>query len=369
MNDTSEENMVYYPAIDGRKERQIEPSVEILSQSGIHYFFSPGFKTSDIILELVVKKYGGESRGLKSLFRFGEESLVICFDFMKKRQIAEEVKSIQRDLFPDLNMGDVLACYKDEYDVYLLTKDELLSTYRDDNGDYLRVDIDKVCIEDNRIYDADRAMISDDHDFSAEFQNLFYELQLLGKDVKPINCRHPMRAAPLKAKVAYLEILLGDCLFDKYLSANEVVRIEILARQLGVSSQTVLNAVNQILRVRQISRDEKYLQTLIKKVSEISGEYHYVLFHDVIAFELLPDGEALKEDLSRFADELSKRCGLDVDFMRKYIEVMRKFIKGSYDINENMEKIRTRIANVGIADQIYDTIDFEYSVQQGMIRR
>lgn len=316
-----------------------------------------------------MKKYGGESRGLKSLFRFGEESLVICFDFMKKRQIAEEVKSIQRDLFPDLNMGDVLACYKDEYDVYLLTKDELLSTYRDDNGDYLRVDIDKVCIEDNRIYDADRAMISDDHDFSAEFQNLFYELQLLGKDVKPINCRHPMRAAPLKAKVAYLEILLGDCLFDKYLSANEVVRIEILARQLGVSSQTVLNAVNQILRVRQISRDEKYLQTLIKKVSEISGEYHYVLFHDVIAFELLPDGEALKEDLSRFADELSKRCGLDVEFKRKYIEVMRKFIKGSYDINENMEKIRTRIANVGIADQIYDTIDFEYSVQQGMIRR
>ena len=142
-----------------------------------------------------------------------------------------------------------------------------------------------------------------------------------------------------------------------------------MARQLGVSSQTVLNAVNQILRVRQISRDEKYLQTLIKKVSEISGEYHYVLFHDVIAFELLPDGEALKEDLSRFADELSKRCGLDVEFKRKYIEVMRKFIKGSYDINENMEKIRTRIANVGIADQIYDTIDFEYSVQQGMIRR
>ena len=73
MNDTSEENMVYYPAIDGRKERQIEPSVEILSQSGIHYFFSPGFKTSDITLELVVKKYGGESRGLKSLFRFYEK--------------------------------------------------------------------------------------------------------------------------------------------------------------------------------------------------------------------------------------------------------------------------------------------------------
>lgn len=370
MNYAVENDIIFYPVIDERRERQIDPSVEIFSQSGTHYFFSPEFKTSDIIVELVVKKYSEERNRLKNFFKLNEKQKIItCFDFPKKKQINDEVDNIRGEHFSDLGINDVLACFKDEYDTYLLTKNEMLSTYRNDDGDYLRVKINEVFIDNNQVYRYDGTIVSDNHLFSEEFQSLFLELQMLEQDVKLINCRHPLRNLPLTTREIYMEILIGKCLFDRYLSANEVIRIEVLSRQLGVSSQTIVNVIDKISKLRLVNREEIYLQTMVKKVNEIPREYYYVLFHDVIAFELLIENGDVKENTSKFTDEISKRCGLDFEFKKRYIENIQKFMKSSYDIRQSLEKIRVQFQNEQIINNIYDTVDFEYSIQQGMIRR
>ncbi len=369
MNDATKDDIIFYPAIDERRERQLEPSVEILSQSGSPYFFSPGFKTSDIILEHVIKKYSNEGKKHKGFFKSDRDSLTTYFDFSKKQQMMEDADQIRKEIFSDLAMGDILACFKDAHYMYLLTRDELLSTYRDDNGDYLRINIEESFIDSNRIYGQNGMMISDDHDFSDEFQKLFFELQLLKRDVKLINCRHPMRNESLKVREVYIDILIGKSLLDRYLSAEEVVRIEILSRQLGVSSQKVLNSVSIISKLSRESREDDYIKDMVRKVSEIPREYYYVLFHDAVVFDLLSGGDADKECMTKYTDEISKRCNLDLDFKRKYIEALQKFIKSTRDIRQCLEESKVRIQSAGIIEHIYDTIDVEYSVQQGMIRR
>ena len=369
MNDATKDDIIFYPAIDERREQQLEPSVEILSQSGSHYFFSPGFKISDIILEHVVKKYSNEGKKKKGFFKSDRESVTTYFDFLKKQQTVEEVDRIRKEIYSDLAMGDILACYKDAHYMYLLTRDELLSTYRDDDGEYLKVNIAEAFIDSNRIYEKNGMMVSDDHDFSEEFQKLFFEIQLLKKEVKLVNCRHPMRNESLKVRKEYLDILIGKCLLDRYLSADEVVRMEILSRQLGVSSQTVLNSVSIISKLCRESREDDYIKDMVRKVSEIPREYYYVLFHDVLVFDLLSGCETEKECISKYTDEISKRCNVELDFKRKYMEAMQNFIKSTCDIRQRLEESKIRIQSAGIMEHIYDTIDVEYSVQQGMIRR
>lgn len=369
MNDATKGDIIFYPSIDERREQQLEPSVEILSQCGSHYFFSPGFKTSDIILEHVIKKYSNDGKKHKGFFSSDRDSVTTCFDFSKKQKIMEEADQIRKEIFPDLALGDILACYKDAHYMYLLTGDELLSTYRDDNGEYLRTNIEEAFIDSNRIYGKNGMMISDDHDFSEEFQKLFFEIQLLKRDIKLVNCRHPMRNESLKVRKVYIDILIGKCLLDRYLSADEVVRMEILSRQLGVSSQTVLNSVSTISKLCRESRENDYIKNMVRKVSEIPREYYYVLFHDVIVFDLLSGCEIEKECISKYTDEISKRCNVDLDFKRKYIEAMQSFIKSTCDIRKRLEESKIRIQSAGIIEHFYDAIDVEYSVQQGMIRR
>lgn len=375
MSGTYGKRDVIYPKADDERMQRVESSPEILIESGMNYFFSPGFKTSDIVIEHVLSKYNRKKEA--NLFKkmkqaVSREGIVTRFEFERNRTQNTKVQSVlsmlNQEKGEEKKAGNVLAYYEDTEgteNLYLITKDKLLSNYRDDNGTYTDVFLKDITLSEHGIYSLEGKQLVKGASFPSEFIWFFKEIRALGDDVKMADYHHPLREESIEIRKKYMEIMIDKSFDDDCLSANEVIRIEILARQLGISSGYVIQRMQDTVREKK----SRASYPAAKKVNDIPEKYYYVLLHDLLVLDLLEPGDEIKENMSDFTETIADKCQLNKEFINEYCSVVQKLIKSSYEIGDMMENSLRRLQERSIVKNIFDVISFEYYVQEELVRR
>lgn len=368
------ENIIY-PVLDEIREKRVPVCQERMLYGEGHYF-SPTFKMSDEVVDGILRGYEPK-KGIAAVLRSGSD-LVIKTDFRKKK-LVENIKKVLAEVNKGrdikIGVGDVVGYYEDEY-TFLLTADRILSDYRRDDVDQCvdsKLTDLHISASGSSIYEwKGKKRIISGCSFSPQFIDLFNELQELNKDVQPIYGKHPLSEEMSEVKENYFNILVDKALEDGNLSANEVVRLEILARQMGVASIKVLEMISGAIRNYERTRDNRkeYIYGSLRRMKKIDKKYYYMLYHDVITFELLSGKGEVTEQLGQFSQILSEKCSINEDFKKKYAESMQKLVSSSYSLRDTIDHEGRRIAEESedSFSNLYKSIEYEYNLQKELLR-
>ncbi len=370
-------NKIIYPIVDEKREKSISVCEERLIYANETYFFSPHFKRSDEVIEGVTRGYMTKEGILDKLTK----KFFVRQDFEKKKNLTTEIKKLLSDLRKEDNVispKDILAVYKARKYTLLFSGDRLLSDYRRDDTHEMLVCFvkDAEILKEGTIKDNQRNVSYEDWgEFPEEVIKFGLELKELNSAVDIKSEKHPLNKEKRGVRENYLNILVNIALFDGELSSNEVVRIEILSRLLGIDSISVLKMISNGLELHDKYKDQKegYINKTLEYLNEISKTYYYMLYHDAISFKLLEKrgGVTEKEYPDKFLDCLAKECAIPAEFRGKYYDSIQKLIVSSYGLRHILED-ECDFAGVGRNKEVYeslaDIIEYEYDLQKGLLR-
>lgn len=366
-----------YPIIDEKRETQIAVSSERLLYGEAEYYFSPKFKQSPEILEGILKGYITKKGKFQKLL--ADQDLVICYDF-KSKKISDKIKKFIEDLKDKDNVvityQDVLGYYLNGKRMVILTSQGIYSDYGrdawkgedDPKGYYVKCLLkNSPTIMENKIIDGE--IYTFDRVFPDNFVGLFEELKELNKNIKSIPGVHPLNSEKRELRENYLAILVDKALADGNLSSNEVVRLEIISRQIGIDSITLISLIKDSMnRYDQYKESKEYILDSLKKMPAISKEYHYMLYHDLITFELLSNKGEVSEQCSDFSDIFAKRYSIEEKFRKTYTESMQKLVISSYALRNTICETEHIIEDKVAFDNLCESIDYEYNLQKELLK-
>lgn len=367
---------VIYPVLEEVREKRVPVCQERMLYGETGHYFSPTFKTSNEVINGILRGYDSK-KGLTGLL--SGPDLVVKADFKKKR-LDEDIKGvlieINKGRDTEISKGDVVAYYKDSKYTFLLTTDRILSDYkRDDEDKYVDSRLTEVYIssDETSIYDLEKnTKIVSRCTFEKKFIGLFNELQELNKDVQPIHGKHPLSEEMGKVKESYFNILVDKSLDDGNLSANEVVRMEILARQMGIASLKVLEMISKAISNYEMSKNDEstYIYSSLRKMDRIDSKYYYMLYHDVLTFELLSNKGEVVEKLGQFSQTLAKKCSINENFKEKYAKSMQKLVVSSYSLRNTIDHEGKTVVeeNKDAFSNLYKSMEYEYNLQKELLK-
>ena len=366
---------VIYPMIDPIREKRIEVSSERLLYGESEYYFSPKFKLSSEILDRVVRGYVNRKQSF-----FQKSDLVVCSDFSKKEipKIKDFLEDLKKRDKTVVAFKDVLGFYQNGKYIVILTSKYLYSDYGRDKyegpedpcGFYVKTKLKstsikngkKIISDNNEVYDFGR-------EFSKTFIGLFQELKELNKTIKPIPSVHPLNCEKRAIRENYLTILVDKTLTDGNLSANEVVRLEIIARQIGIDSITVIGLIKDALTLyEKCSEEIEFINHSLEKMNSISQDYYYMHYHDLITFELLSNKGEVIEQLSEFTAIFASRYGIEENFCEAYKKSMQKLVVSSYSLRDTLKEKGILIENQKAFDNLCESVEYEYNLQKELLQ-
>ena len=376
---------VFYPAENTKTEERLEPSVEISildlkEERGKPYFFSSHFKLSEYILEAVTKGYLDKRKKTKLLNISGKGERVSFRDELLNSgeintELIKEIRFLNDEQKELEVLSDIMMFYKDKKGnietTFILTKHTFYSDFMVDDEPYIELPIQEIMLDgDDRIIKSDGSEIQFDSSLPKDFVDFFHELKILGSEVRVPNTKHPLRKQSRNIRKNFLEILVAKCLEDGNLSSNEVVRLEIIARQFGIGSQEVLEIIRETWSDRTEYNDVEYIKNALSKIRNIDDPLRCVLYHDVLILDIMSKKNKIEEYCeSEFTNELIKKTKLSDEFAKKYKTVMQKFVSCAYEIRNTVGLGNYLIKDNSIVENIMDTIDYEYVVQENSIWR
>ena len=369
-------NEMIYPVVDEKREKKISICQERLIYGSSEYFFSPHFKRSDEVIEGLLRGYISGKTGFMDYFT-GRDYCVKP-DFKRKKalpKIKEVISEIgEEDSSIEVSIKDVLGYYSGgHFKKILLTSDRLISNYkRDDNGAFLNCRIRNIDIVDGNIV-RDNS-IGQEYcfgEFPESFIKLFYELKELNKSIVIASGNHPLNKEMREMRESYLNILVEKALVNGSLSSNEVLRIEIMARQLGIDSMSVLRMISNALALydKYGENTRGYISESLIKLEKISSKYFYMLYHDVITFELLAQkGQITGVHQNEFSEALSRQCNINSEFRESYRSSMQKLVVGSYALRHTLAEKGGLIKNQEAYENLFNSVEYEYNLQRELLR-
>lgn len=370
---------VIYPMIDPMYEKRIDVSTERLLYGESEYYFSPKFKLSNEILEGVVRGY------ISQKGRFGKimsgSDLIVFMDFSKEKVIPK-IKEFLADLKKrdkvNVPFQDVLGFFQNGKWMVILTSKYLYSQYgRDDykgeedpKGYYVKTKLKYTSIENgNKIISDSKEVYVFEKEFTDNFIGLFEELKELNKSINSIPSVHPLNCEKREVRENYLAILIDETLMDGNLSANEVVRLEIIARQIGIDSITVIQLIKNALSwYKKCDNEKEFINYSLKKMDSISKDYYYMLYHDLLTFELLSKKGEISEQLSEFTNIFAKNCGIEEEFCESYKQSMQKLVVSSYSLRNTLREKGGMVHNQKAFENLCKSVEYEYNLQKELLQ-
>lgn len=374
-------NMVY-PVMDEINEKRVELSSERLLYGESEYYFSPKFKQSKEILDGVLKGYVRRGKVKIGRFKNKENDLIVCNEF--NDEVSKEIRRVLSDLKSKdgviLLPKEVLGYFENGMFKVLLTSNMLYSDYgrdyyesdsvNDPKGFYVKCLLKDTQIIKNKIitgYGDNEEIYTFDGEFSENFHILFNELKELTKTVKLMPGLHPLSNEKRILRENYIGMLVDKSLEDGMLSANEVVRLEILARQIGIDSITVINLIKKALDRFNICEKDVYINESLKKMEYIAKDYYYMLYHDLLTFELLAKKGKVEEIKSDFVEVYSNRYSIEEKFRESYKNSMQKLVVSSYSLRDTLINKGIRIENKNAFLNLCESVDYEYTLQKELL--
>lgn len=360
-----------------KREKRIRVCEERTLYADETYFFSPHFKRSDEVIEGVTRGYMTKEHILENFFK--TKKFFVRQDFDKKKNLAKDIKKLLTELRKEgneISFKDILAIYKAREFTLLFSSDRILSDYRRDDTHEMLVCLikDADLLKKGTIKDNQRNFPYEDWgEFPDEMIKFSRELKELNSTVDIKSGKHPLNKEKRKVRENYLNILVNIALFDGGLSSNEIVRIEILSRLLGIDSMSTLKMIKNGMELHDSNKEDKegYISKTLEYLNEISKTYYYMLYHDAISFELLEKrGEVTeKEQQNVFSERLARECAIRADFREKYGASVQKLIVCSYELRHILAD---DLADSGGDEKVYeslaDIIEYEYDLQRELLR-
>lgn len=357
-----------YPIIDEKREKQIPICTERLLYAGEkegydEYFFSPHFKCSDEIINEILKKYTFRPM----IFNLMKPDIIVRQDFNKSinSEIEEVLKDSEMGDDERVSREEILVYYKNNDDKILLTRNRFLSDFeRPDNGRRLNYLINDIKIEKNQVFTRSNKFTFEKK-FSDNFMKIFSELKELNKQIEITSGRPLLNNEVRETRKNYLEILVDTVILGGGLSSSQVARIEVLARQLGIDSVTVLNMLSNGFNEYSSCGESEYAQRSEEKVHHnIAKKYQYMLYHDVIMLERLSQGT--------FHKRLADRLCIDDELAQNYSDSIQKFIEASDSLRQILDEKKVNVGNqkddYERYENLYNSVECEFDLQKQLLR-
>ena len=309
-----------YPPLRESTEKQVPTNMEVLVKTDGLYFFSPFFKLSKEILDAVLKKYEYNpkekllSEELTTIKGKKDKVFIAKIPETENKNsdlIASFVSSIDKKGPPIFGKLQNVAIEK-----YYLTKQGIVIDTGDDpcNTQLLEV----VSAQNGKIVQhCDDGAITEITS-SPRIRSLLNELMLLNSNPDIKLDPHPYRKMTSGFKKDYLEILLHVSCFNQSLSADQVIRLEVISRQFNISSSWIKNKLAlESLKLDQSTRGER-IKTLINKITVPDQT---ILLADMLSLDLLRRKYCSEVDsLIKNIDKLLKISYSEVMQIKQYLE-------------------------------------------------
>lgn len=366
-----------YPIVDEKREKRVSVCQERLIYGSSVYFFSQHFKRSKEVIEAVLRGYTASSSGIIRGFFTGRDFCVRS-EFEKKKALPKmkEVlyKIKEEDSTNEINLQDILVYFSGgRYKKVLLTCDRFISDYkRDEDGTFLNCKIKDIeIINSNVVRDNCVGQEYDFGNFPDIFIKLFSELKVLNQSIEVTPNKHPLNKEMREMRENYLNILIDSILMDGGLTSRQVLRIEILARQLGIDSISVLKMISNGMAMydKYNKNISEYIEESIVRLEKISSKYFYMLYHDILAFELLSQKEdAMEKYSNQFLETIVYQCNIKEEFRKSYTSSVQKFLTGSYLLRKALGEQGALIKDQEAYENLYHSVEYEYSLQKELLR-
>lgn len=357
---------IIYPHIPWEGKGKILVNQEFMAVKGEVSYFSLDYGIKNILLEELLGKYRKRgfldilySRGLYIRYRETDGELFV----KKSDEIVDAIKSVtfKTGKF-SLLMYDVLAYQKVRKGSFLLTADGLYSpTELEEYGRYIALR-GLGWIDKGGIYGKNGDCLYRGR-FSANFVRLATELIALNRRIGKMTVPHPLCRESADVRERYMAFLVYRLCADRGITADRLMRAELIAGQLRVSSGNLSDMIGQVLvRRKWMGGDQgKYFAEAFALFSFDISDYRDILYYDILALELFQSGGKVRRRVSYFTRELENRLGIPPAWAQSYMECRVKAGKGELDLLEAMrhslgeEQIRHRM------------IAFELEIQKKLI--
>lgn len=352
-----------YPII--KSERQVDISPEVMAVKGEAYYFASDFKKKNFIIDELLEKY----RRNKTITIFNKtKGLHIRnrrtkgYDFVpfskKKEEILEAIDAITfKTGSHSVPIYDVLAYLEISKGCFLLTSNEIYSPnmLEDYERHVALFKIDRI--DDTGIFGIDGTCYCMEK-FPVDFINLLDELIILNRNIEYLDVQHPMFFEVSNIREQYINFLvLRLCMED--IRACDIIRLEIISRQLKISSRYLIGAIKQIYKAGKASKAKKvaFINEKINTIEINLSDYNKIIFCDLAAFDLYGN-EGSK--LSDFTKKLADKMGIQPKFRENYMRCLKELQNANKDIKEVLE---------GQDEVVCKMIKFEKEIHENINRR
>lgn len=257
-----------YPPIRESMEEQIPFNMEVLVTADRLYFFSPQFKLTKEIVNAVLKKYGYKPNEKVLLKPLVDRKL-------KKRKVYV-IRVVEKPFLCYCSYPDEISLDSSEF--YLTKYGAIVF----DSGNLQNIEAassrnEKMVQYESR--DSLRKLTP-----SRRIRNLLDELIVLHINANINIDAHPYRKMDQDFKKTYLEVLLYMGCFNQELSANQMLRLEEIARQFNVTSTWLKEKlVTECLKSKRRERNEK-IKSLVRSLKMPDKK---VLLTDMLSLDIL----------------------------------------------------------------------------------
>lgn len=365
-----------YPVMEN--EIRVPANPEMMAIQGSCYYFSPIFKRSKMIVEAILKKYQKKKNFLGKFMNKSNFFVSLDFDRKMNETVMEYIDQLKKNykqvtgkrLF--IGHSDILALYKSERNVFLLTIDKIYSTtiYDSDGRCFQKAVSEIGRIDSFHMYSITGEVLSEcDSDFSDDFCSLFYEITELNKELHLSGAEHPLEKENQDTKKSYLDILVYKAYADGSLSAKEVIRLEMIARHLRISSKVLLNMLEEAVEQYGMGEGQYFQKAFENNLSILQPKYDYVLLNEMSVFDVITSKQAAESECSDFVKQFIQRRNLNHDFIETYQRAMQALVKDSCYIYQMMLNIGdgSIFYEEQMLENVFKSIQFEYAMQANLI--
>lgn len=300
-------------------------------------YFSLSFRTSDAVLNAIALHY--DSNNEYPLERENEDERFLIGPHNSqqvRKQIEKQCPYMSKAVDIIKKINEIHK--KDIIGIYLLHLDEssankqkfLVMTYqnvflRDDSLTVKKYDYDELVLDENGLHiKANVESIGEPlllgYMFDERFIKYFKDVVNLKYTVVDNRGeRHPFSDCSTEYKNKYLQFLAKVALSEHRMSVQQILYLELLAREFQISANTLQIYFQSVLKKKPSCRSiQENLSELIKKY--IPAEYIYVFYQDVLHMTINDDGEYNQENI---VDILSKECYAGKAFVDLYLAAVK----------------------------------------------
>ena len=333
---------IIFPKIPGDEEREICVSQEFIAVKEGTTYLSLDDRARGILIEQLLMKYRksavrGTAFGKKLYIRHEEGAEE---PFVKKK--AEIVEALLKIVYKtgrfSISLYDVLAYQKAGKGSFLLTAEGLYSpVLLEEYGRYIMLQ-ELGEVDERGIFGRDgkciyRGKLSDN------FLRISAELIALNRKVKSIPALHPLCRETEEVRERYLTFLVYRLFADMGITADGIIRIELLAGQLRIPFSRLSDMIRQVweVRKRKSISYEKYTQSAYSCLTDDFLVFKHMLYYDIIGFELYRCGFHVKRGITWFSVEAEKRFGMMPIVWKRYVSCLEGTGEKEMDLAEIAE--------------------------------